>query len=65
MKKPNIELNLLKLNQKKIQLDTIGTQLAELNEKLKQVSERYEAKKQEVFQLETYIQDAQSKVVSN
>lgn len=65
MKKPNIELNTLKLEQKKIQLNTIAQQYTDLSHKLEQVKNRLDAKKLEVSQLESYINEALSTNVAN
>ena len=60
MKKPNIELNELKLNQKKIQLNTLLEQLTEVSQKAEQVKKRFDAKQLEVYELEAYIEQAKS-----
>lgn len=65
MKKPNIELNTLKLEQKRIQLSTITQQYTDLAHKLSQVKGRLDAKQLEVTQLESYINEALSKPVAN
>lgn len=65
MKKPNIELNNLKLEQKRIQLNTITQQYTDLAHKLEQVKNRLDAKKLEVSQLESYINEALSTSVTN
>jgi uncharacterized protein involved in exopolysaccharide biosynthesis len=60
MRKFNVELNRTKLTLKQQQLAQIETQLAALQLKLADVSERYNAKKLEVTQIETAIQAAQT-----
>lgn len=60
MRKFNVELNRTKLTLKQQQLAQIETQLAALQLKLADVSERYNAKKLEVTQIETAILAAQT-----
>jgi len=60
MRKFNIELNVSKLNTKKVQLSQIETRLAEAKERLQLVQSQYESKFAEVSELETAIKVAQS-----
>jgi predicted nucleic acid-binding Zn-ribbon protein len=64
MRKPNIELNRIKLAQKKIQLSQIENQLSELQSKIEAVTERLNNKQLEVSQLETFLNDTVSPAVS-
>lgn len=56
MRKPNIELNQLKLDQKKIQLQQIQTQFLELTKKLTDVKNRLDAKTAEVSELTAFVE---------
>jgi len=60
MRKFNIELNVSKLNTKKVQLSQIETRLTEVKIRLELVQSQYEAKFAEVSDLEACITVAQS-----
>lgn len=55
MRKPNIELNTLKLKQKELQLAQIEAQLAAIQVKYNDVSERLIAKQDEVNALKAIV----------
>lgn len=63
MRQFNLALNASKLETKKLQLQSIEKQYAELAQKLNEVALRFDAKKADVAQLETYILESQTKTV--
>lgn len=64
MKRFNLELNVSKLETKKLQLKAIENQYNELASKLKEVAQRLEAKHKEVSELNTSIESYKQSVVS-
>lgn len=60
MRKPNLELNRVKLEQKKLQLAQIKAQLILLQDKVNAVSTRYSNKLQEISEIETVLSETVS-----
>ena len=63
MRKPNLELNRIKLAQKQLQLSQIENQLKELYSKIEAVTERFNAKQSEVSEIETLLAQSQTETV--
>lgn len=64
MRKPNVELNSLKLAQKKLQLAQIENQLAKLTSQVEAVTERLNSKLDEISQIESVLNDTAAPAVS-
>lgn len=60
MRKPNLELNRVKLEQKKLQLAQIKAQLFSLQDKVQAVSTRYNNKLAEISEIETVLSETVS-----
>jgi hypothetical protein len=63
MRKPNLELNRIKLAQKQLQLSQIENQLKELQSKIEAVTERFNTKQAEVSEIETLLTQSQTETV--
>ncbi len=64
MRKPNFELQKIKLQQKQLQLAQISKQLELLNSQVRTVTDRLEAKQGEVTFIEDLLNSAVSPAVS-
>ena len=64
MRKPNIELNQIKLAQKQLQLTALARQLQELDEKRDFVTKRLESKQEEVALIESILNGTVTPAVS-